>query len=533
MSRACIAWNLGELMMYPDDRLQSTPEALANRLEALGWTTLAQTWRKNFSDHESGARIHVAFIGEFNHGKSTVINALIGRKILPSGMTPTTQVNTFLSFGASEECVKAYIGGVCAATWPVALWSRQSERLSREIKQQGTPERLEVHLSTPSPFGDAVIIDTPGLNEAVLGREQLLASTLAHADIVIVVLDANQALTRTELEMMRLLAEHVQENRRILIINKCDRLDDDERLEICHYVEQTVAPVAGDGQFYMLSARNPDIGDWQLWQTALNHEIQTAGDEKEAYAARTTNFLLPAVQGLTFFSLSLHALPEVQRDELVKRFRNAPPLSPSQLSNVLADVQAEDNRLRAQAQFEIDQFCQSFERAMPRELDKATLDDITEYFDDFIGDVFGRFAESLYGRLLESFEQFCLRSIQTLTQDESFPAFESALLDHDCVFEHVRKLIAHPLPTGAYDSTAGILAGVVGQVLIGRMERPVRDRLKSMSLTAIRRSAQSYRDAFDSDIASLFACLSGCVRELGVSIKCSISEMVSYKIQET
>lgn len=521
-------------MMNPDDTLQSTPEALANRVEALGWTTLAQTWRKSFSEHEAGARIHVAFIGEFNHGKSTVINALIGRKILPSGMTPTTQVNTFLSFGASEECVKAYIGGACAAIWPVTLWSRQADRLLKEIKQQGVPERLEVYLKTPSPFGDAVIIDTPGLNEAVLGREQLLASTLVHADIVVVVLDANQALTRTELEIMRLLTEHVQENRRILIINKCDHLDDDERLEICHYVEQTVAPVAGDGQFYMLSAKNPEIGDWQLWQNAINHEIQTAGaDEKEAYAARTTRFLLPAVQGLTFLSLSIHALPGAQRDDLVQRFRNAPSLSPSQLSNALAAIQSEDNRLRAQAQFEIDQFCQSFERAMPRELDKATLDDIIEFFDDFIGDVFGRYAESLYGRLLESFEQFWVRTFQTLTQGESFPAFESVLIDHDTTFERVRQLISHPIPTGAYDSTAGILAGVVGQVLIGRMERPVRDRLKSMSLTAIRRCAQSYRDAFDADIASLFACLSGCVRELGVSIKYYISEMTSYKIQET
>src|SRR5262245_8143561 len=35
-------------------------------------------------------RFHLVVVGEFNHGKTTFVNALLGEKALPTGVTPTT-----------------------------------------------------------------------------------------------------------------------------------------------------------------------------------------------------------------------------------------------------------------------------------------------------------------------------------------------------------------------------------------------------------------------------------------------------------
>ena len=42
-------------------------------------------------------------LGEFNHGKSTFINALLGAPLLPTGITPTTAVLSHMSHGPQPD----------------------------------------------------------------------------------------------------------------------------------------------------------------------------------------------------------------------------------------------------------------------------------------------------------------------------------------------------------------------------------------------------------------------------------------------
>ena len=45
-------------------------------------------------------RFSVVVLGEFNHGKSTFINALLGTPLLPTGITPTTALLAHVTHGA-------------------------------------------------------------------------------------------------------------------------------------------------------------------------------------------------------------------------------------------------------------------------------------------------------------------------------------------------------------------------------------------------------------------------------------------------
>jgi ribosome biogenesis GTPase A len=65
-------------------------QQLAEVAEGVGMTTLARDIRNTRIPKLEAERFHLVVLGEFNHGKSTFVNALLGQDVLPVGITPTT-----------------------------------------------------------------------------------------------------------------------------------------------------------------------------------------------------------------------------------------------------------------------------------------------------------------------------------------------------------------------------------------------------------------------------------------------------------
>ena len=63
---------------------------LAEVAEQVGMVTLARDIRTTRIPKLESERFHLVVLGEFNHGKSTFVNALLGQDVLPVGITPTT-----------------------------------------------------------------------------------------------------------------------------------------------------------------------------------------------------------------------------------------------------------------------------------------------------------------------------------------------------------------------------------------------------------------------------------------------------------
>src|SRR5438477_586030 len=65
-------------------------QQLADVADRVGMTTLSRDIRTTRIPKLEAERFHLVVLGEFNHGKSTFVNALLGADILPTGITPTT-----------------------------------------------------------------------------------------------------------------------------------------------------------------------------------------------------------------------------------------------------------------------------------------------------------------------------------------------------------------------------------------------------------------------------------------------------------
>ncbi len=481
----------------------------------LGLNRLADTW---LSSDESNNRkqVRVVILGEFNHGKSSLINAMVGEPVLPFGVTPTTQLDTWISFGAAQKRVLAYSGGDIVHEWDWKSWSALTNRCMPDVLREKSVDRLKIELDSDAFDKDCIFIDTPGLNEASLVRESYLKRYLTRADLLVFVLDANQALTHTEQAILKELAVALKPERRILVINKCDRLDDEEWLEICNYVEQTLVSLLGNEMFYMVSARKKKVGDWQLFIDRIRDAIKARkiGHENEALM-RQNEEMESVLEG---FMLVYHALEQLGKYE---KLPTNSQLDSIELARILNDISSELNRLEKQTSCDLEYFKNEFLHAMPRELDKARLEDIEQYFEDFIDETFKEFAETVENRLGESLNDIVRTAWkQILNLDETPMGFNFQ-------FTNVSSMKRNPVSTGAFDlaNSLGLWLLPLPSLIASRAERPRRRSIKTMAEKAIALRTEQYIAAFSNDLEHINDILTAMFRENGLQMGVLVNDI--------
>ncbi|MBX5493033.1 MAG: dynamin family protein [Chloroflexi bacterium] len=129
-------------------------------------------------------------VGEFNAGKSAFINALLGQRVLPEGVTPTTAAITWLRYG--EGPAEHRLDDLVEYTYP--------DPLLRTV----------------------AIVDTPGTNAVLREHEALTERIVPRADLILFVTSADRPFTESERAFMARI--RAWGKRLVLILNKADLL---------------------------------------------------------------------------------------------------------------------------------------------------------------------------------------------------------------------------------------------------------------------------------------------------------------------
>jgi len=170
-------------------------------------------------DHESGDQealsqsirqldelFLLVVVGEFNSGKSTVINALLGKKLLEEGVTPTTTEIQILHYNETQG--------------RTVVNDRQSV------------------LTFPVEFlKDMTIVDTPGTNAIVREHEALTSQFVPRSDLVLFITSADRPFTESE----RIFLQHISAwgKKVVFVVNKIDILQtEDEIFQVQNFVRE-------------------------------------------------------------------------------------------------------------------------------------------------------------------------------------------------------------------------------------------------------------------------------------------------------
>jgi GTP-binding protein EngB required for normal cell division len=180
----------------------------------------------------------LAILGEFNAGKSTLVNAFLGADVAPTGILPTTATLNVLRSGAERLVRVVRKDGTTREGEHEAL-----RALLREAEAEGAVvDRVEIVL--PSELLDRVwVLDTPGSNAPNPEHESLAQEALRRADVALWVFDAGQAGKATE---GRILAG-IRESKREVIaaLNKVDRLKPEELARVTKTLLETMPELGG------------------------------------------------------------------------------------------------------------------------------------------------------------------------------------------------------------------------------------------------------------------------------------------------
>jgi predicted GTPase len=160
------------------------------------------------ADRLGAGQVTVTFGGHFSSGKSTVINALLGRPLLPTSDYPETGVPCTITAGPADRAVALHAGRTEVLTVSAEAIARVVSLIDSRGSYRadvGTVTRVEVTLGGSVLPSGLVLIDSPGINDTAAMTERA-AATAARADILVWVVNSQQALSETE---QWFLAEHV------------------------------------------------------------------------------------------------------------------------------------------------------------------------------------------------------------------------------------------------------------------------------------------------------------------------------------
>jgi hypothetical protein len=230
-------------------------------------------------------RFHVACIGQFKRGKSTLLNSLIGHAVLPVDILPVTAVTTVIRFGerpAARVCRSP--GG-----WSDIDIARLAEFVAEDRNPGNARHVALVEVSVPSALlADGLcFVDTPGLGSVFPWNAEATHAFVPHVDAAIVLMGVDPPLAGDELALAAELGAQVRDL--LLVVGKADRFSDADRLAAARFAETRLQERLGRSlePSLAVNALDLDTYDGPRLRAALRRLVSESGASLlDAAAAR-------------------------------------------------------------------------------------------------------------------------------------------------------------------------------------------------------------------------------------------------------
>jgi GTP-binding protein EngB required for normal cell division len=252
---------------------------LGRLAQELGTEPVAEEARE-LAARVSEGRFYVACVGQFKRGKSTLLNALVGHEVVPTGFIPVTAVPTVIRFGDEVHARVRMRDGA----WRDIAMIDLKEYVTEELNPENTKavEGAEVFVPSPLLSSGMCFVDTPGLGSVFTGNTATTQAFIPHIDAALVVVGADPPIAGEELTLVEAVGKEVQDL--ILVINKADRTTDPERAAAAKFTREILEKKLHRqmGEVFEVSAaeRMEDRGplrDWDKLLASLHCLVEDSG----------------------------------------------------------------------------------------------------------------------------------------------------------------------------------------------------------------------------------------------------------------
>ncbi|MBD2487193.1 dynamin family protein [Aulosira sp. FACHB-615] len=201
----------------------------------------------------------LAFVGEFSRGKSTLINRLLERDLLPVGAMPTTGTLISIVPGTTEKMeVRTPDQGWVVRPIEESSWN---DLLATEENKDNQEQLTHVRLTLDDPWLrtiDVELIDTPGAGDLNSNRTALLCDLLSQCDAAVILVSATLPFSITEATFLEqeVLGKHIPNV--LVAVSKFDTVAQEQKFELLQVIRDRIKEVSTKVPIIPIHPLNPD-----------------------------------------------------------------------------------------------------------------------------------------------------------------------------------------------------------------------------------------------------------------------------------
>jgi small GTP-binding protein len=401
------------------DEVANALRGLGDVATALGTRSLRDRVQRELVRKLEEDRFHLVVMGEFNHGKTTFVNALLGEQVLPVGVTPTTAAIHHIRWADRPEATVVTTSGERRAV--------PFEEAKRFAVGGGAAtddvDYLEIGYPAPMLKERILLVDTPGVNDLSLQRADITYSYIPRADAVLFLLDAGQILKESERVFLNDKLLKASRDKIVFVITKWDLLSPEEQREALAYAKNHLSTLVKEPVVFPVSA-----------EAALSSGL--AGSGLPELVAHLTRFLAEergrilldnalgegsAVAQLLGKGIDARRRSiQMKTDEIDRRIAALEKDLAGQAGTIeqrRMQIREDVSAIKTSARKDLDRFVDDVCRQLPNVIDAAKPGELKQYLPAFLEDAYKQWAEEETKEIAMELERLAEKTVALVRED--------------------------------------------------------------------------------------------------------------------
>ncbi len=401
------------------DEVVAALKGLCDVAAALGTKTLRERVERELVHKLEEDRFHLVVVGEFNHGKTTFVNALLGQEALPVGVTPTTATIHHIRWA---EVPEAFVVSSSGQRRAIAFEEAKTFAVGGGANTEDV-DYLEIGFPAALLKERILLVDTPGVNDLSLARADITYSYIPRADAVLFLLDAGQILKESERVFLNDKLLKASRDKIVFVITKWDLLSADEQREALAYARSHLSALVKDPVVFPVSshAALAGRGEGNGLPDLLAYLAGFLAEERG-------RILLDNAlgEGLTVAELLSKGVDarrrgiQMKNDEIERRIAALEKDLAGQTGTIeqrRMQIREEVASIKTSARKDLDRFVDDVCRQLPNVIDAAKPQDLKQFLPAFLEDAFKRWTEDETREIATQLEHLAEKTIALVRED--------------------------------------------------------------------------------------------------------------------
>jgi GTP-binding protein EngB required for normal cell division len=261
--------------------------------------------------------LNIAVLGRFKAGKSSFLNHLLGRPLLPIGVIPVTSVVTEIEWGPHERAGILFADGRREQAPVNRIGDFISESRNPENSKQVA--RVRVELPSMDRYRGIRFVDTPGLESVFEHNTDVSLDWLPNVGLALVAVGVDPPLSQHDIELIRNLSRYTPNIS--LLLTKVDVLEESERVQVREFVQKQLARYWNDAVPVFPYSVRPGFEHLraELDASLLSQARAGAGEHRAAILLHKLDSLLRECADYLNVALKAAEVADSEREELRRK----------------------------------------------------------------------------------------------------------------------------------------------------------------------------------------------------------------------